>query len=372
VNLDTLTVLYASGLVVTAAGTSFIISSVFRRYDVVARLWGLGFVSGMLATIAYAVWGLSPEIWWITGVGNAALVFAMGAMWAGCREFNAVRRVLPLVAAVAALALIAVVIHGPDGGEWAGAPTMYLAIAGFTAATAVETMRGQLRRHVYARVLTVVFISISAYYLARTVVYFAAGESSVMFLSYFGTVNTTLLNIGFLTVASIAFSVLQSERNPDYRREKTSDRSSIAGVASRTLFEQQAEDWLRRAQRNDDALTLAVFEVENLDEMNIALGSEYGDRAIQTVGWFTRDNVPTAAIVGRLGVRRFAVITPTPAVGEPRDVAERVMTAIAENPIDAIEGVRALASFGVASTTDVGYDYADLARAAVVGLSQAS
>jgi diguanylate cyclase (GGDEF)-like protein len=370
-NLDTLTVLYASGLVVTAAGTSFVISFIFRRDDAVARLWGLGFISGMLATIAYAVWGYSTDLWWVTGVGNAALVFAMGAMWAGCREFNALRPVLLLVAIVAALTFVAVVVHGPDGGEWAGAPVMYVAIAGFTAATAIETMRGQLRRHVYARILAVVFVSISLYYLARTVVYFAAGETSVAFLSYFGTVNTTLLNIAFLTVASIAFSVLQSERNPDYRREKTSDRSSIPGVASRTLFEQQAEDWLRRAHRNDDPLTLAVFEVENIDQMNIALGSEYGERAIQTVGWFTRDNVPTAAIVGRLGARRFAVMTPSPAVGEPRDIAERVMTAIAENPIDALEGVRALASFGVASTAESGYDYGDLTRAAVVGLSHA-
>ncbi|GAB3606456.1 hypothetical protein GCM10027413_18650 [Conyzicola nivalis] len=371
-NLDTLTVLYASGLVVTAAGASFVISSVYRREDAVARLWGLGFISGMLATIAYAVWGYSPDLWWITGVGNAALVFAMGAMWAGCRVFNALRSLLVVPLVAATLVFAAVIVHGPNGGEWAGAPAMYLAIAGFTAATAVETLRGQLRERIYARILTVVFLLISVYYLARTVVYFAAGESSVEFLSYFGTVNTTLLNIGFLTVASISFSVLQSERNPDFRREKTSDRSSIAGVASRSLFEQQAEDWLRRAKRGDTALTLAIFEVENLDEMNIALGSEFGDRAIQTVGWFTRDNVPTASIVGRLDARRFAVMTPTPAVGEPRDVAERVMTAIAENPIDAIEGVRALATFGVASTAELGYDYADLARAAVAGLAQTS
>ncbi|WP_411698362.1 GGDEF domain-containing protein [Conyzicola sp.] len=369
-NLDTLTVLYASGLVVTAAGTSFVISSIFRRDDEVARLWGLGFISGMLATIAYAAWGYSPELWWITGIGNAALVFAMGAMWAGSRAYNAARPLLLVAMIVATIVFAAVVIHGPEGGEWAGAPVMYIAIAGFTAATAVETMRGQLRRRVYARILSVVFLAISAYYLARTVVYFVAGESSVAFLSYFGTVNTTLLNIGFLTVASISFSVLQSERIPDYAREKTSDRSTIAGVASRTLFEQQAQDWLRRAHRADDSLTLAIFEVENLDQMNIALGSEYGERAIQTVGWFTRDNVPTASIVGRLSPRRFAVITPSPAVGEPRDVAERVMTAIAENPIDEIEGVRALAAFGVATTADAGYDFADLARSAAAGLNQ--
>lgn len=367
-NLDTLTLLYASGVVVAAAGASFVISSIFRRDDEVARLWGLGFISGMLATIAYAVWGYSPELWWATGVGNAALTFAIGAMWSGCRAFNGFRPWLWIDGIVALVVLLAVVVHGPDGGEWAGAPAMYLGIAGFSTATVISTLRGNLRPRVYARILTVIFVAVAAYYFARTVVYFAYGETSDAFLISFGTVNTTLLNIGFLTIAAISFSVLQGERSPDQRREKASDRSSIAGVSSARLFEQQAEDWLRRAHRNDDSLTLAIIEVQNLDEMNIALGSEYGDRAIQTVGWFTRDNVPTTSIVGRLSTRRFAVMTQSPAVGESRSVAERVMTAIAENPIDEIEGVRATATFGVTSTSDTGYDYAQLARVAVANL----
>ena len=368
-NLDTLTLLYASGMVVAAAGASFVISSVFRRDDEVARLWGLGFISGMLATIAYAVWGYASDLWWVTGVGNAALVFAIGAMWAGCRAFNGQRSWLWAVSIVAALSFVAVVVHGPGGGEWAGAPAMYLAIAAFSAATVVSTLRGNLRPRVNARILTVVFSGVAIYYVARTVVYFFYGETSEQFLDFFGTIPTTLLNIGFLTIAAISFSVLQSERRPDDRRERSSDRTAVAGVASGRLFEQQVADWLLRAHRNDEALTLAIIEVQNLDEMNTALGSEFGDRAIQTVGWFTRDNVPTSSLVGRVGARRFAVVTQTPAVGESRVIAERVMTAIAENPIDEIEGVRAMAAFGVSSTAETGYDYADLNRAAVASLN---
>lgn len=364
-NLDTLTLLYASGLVVTAAGASFVISSILRRDDQVARLWGLGFISGMLATIAYAAWAYSPGLWWATGVGNAALTFAMGAMWSGCRVFNGLRPWLWVVTVVTAVVLFAVVLRGPDAGGWAGAAETYAAIALFSAAAAVSTLRGALRPRINARILTVVFTAVSAFYLARTIVFLAYGESSPQFLDNFGTVNTTMLNIGFLTLASISFSVLQSERRPDQRRELAADRGSIPGVSGGRLFEQQAADWLRRAHRSDEALTLAILEVENLDQMNVALGSEFGDRAIQTVGWVTRDNVPTTSIVGRISPRRFAVLTAMPSVGRDRAVAERVMTALAENPIDEIEGVRAIATFGVASTREAGYDYADLLRAAV-------
>lgn len=364
-NLDSLTVLYASGVVVTAAGVSFVVSSILRRDDQVARLWGLGFISGMLATIAYAVWEISADLWWTTGVGNAALTLAVGAMWAGCRVFNGHRPWLWVVGIVAVAVFLAVVLRGPGGGGWAGAAEMFLAISVLAAAAAVETVRGALRPRINARILTVVLAAVSAFYLARAIAFLGYGESSEVFVSYFGTVTTTLLNIGFLTLASISFSVLQSERSPDQRREKASDRGSMAGIASDRLFEQQAVDWLRRAHRSDEALTLAIFDVENLDQMNIALGSEFGDRAIQTVGWVTRDNVPTASIVGRLTPRRFAVLTPTPSVGRDRFVAERVMTALAENPIDEIEGIRAIAAFGVASTRDVGYDYAELTHAAI-------
>ena len=364
-NLDTLTLLYASGLVVAAAGASFVISSILRRDDQVARLWGLGFISGMLATIAYAVWGYSPDLWWATGVGNAALTFAVGAMWAGCRVFNGQRAWLWLVAAVAVFVLLAVVVRGPDGGGWAGAAEMFISIGALSAAAAYTTMRGALRPRINARILTVVFASVAAFYLARTIAFLAFGESSVQFVSYFGTVNTTLLNIGFLTLASISFSVLQSERSPDQRREKASERLSIPGVSTDRLFEQQATDWLRRAHRADEDLTLVIFDVENLDQMNNALGSEFGDRAIQTVGWVTRDNVPTTSLVGSLSPRRFAVLTPTPPIGRARSVAERVLTALAENPIDEIEGIRAVASFGVAGTGEAGYEFADLTRIAI-------
>ena len=367
-NLDVLTLLYASGLVVAATGASFVISSIFRRDDDVARLWGLGFISGMLATIAYAAWNYSPEVWWVTGVGNAALAFAIGAMWAGCQAFNGKRPRLWIPGLVALVVFLAVVIHGPGSSEWAGAPAEYIAIAVFSTGIVIATLTGNMRRRVNARILTVIFIAVAGYYGIRAVVYFVYGETSTQFLSDFGTVNTTLLNIAFLTIASISFSVLQTERRPGDHGEASVEQSSLAGIASTELFEQQAEDWLRRAHRADDELTLAIFEVENLDHVNNALGTDYGDRAIHTVGWITRDSVPTTSLVGRLGARRFAVMTSMPAVGASRGVAERVMTAIAENPIDEIEGVRATAAFGYADTSRAGYDYRQLFRAAVAAV----
>jgi GGDEF domain-containing protein len=358
--LDLLTLLYASGLVVISAGASFVISTLMRRDDLVARLWGFAFVSGMLATIAYAVWAESPDTWWIIGVGNGALVFAIGAMWSGARSFNERRPLLWVVGIAVTVVALSAELRGPDGGAWAGAAEMFIAITVFAAFAGLETLRGRLRRLVNGRILAVVFLGVALFYLLRSCVFLVFGEASHVFLDYFGTANTTLVNIVFITLAAIAMSVLQSERGSMRAPLDIGAQTAIVGVLPRVLFEEQAQDWLRRAEVSGDSLTLAVINVENLEHVNIALGAEYGDRSVRAVGIVTRDNVPTTSLVGSVSSRRFAVLTPTPPVGEPRQIGERVLTALAEAPIDASVGVRPVAAFGVVATGGAGYEYDEL------------
>ena len=353
--LDTQTLLYASGLVVATAGIAFVLNTILRRDSISSRLWSLGFISGMLATIAYAVWGYTPDLWWIVSIGNGALSFAVAAMWSGFRTYNS-RASLLWVAGLGALVVgLAVLIEGPDGGSWAGGAAMFLAIATFAALASVETVRGILRRSINARILTVVFL-----------VY---GETSEEFLQGFGTATTTLINIVYLTLAAISLSVLQWESaGPGPGRSRADDGGAVIG---RTKFAGLATDWLRRAECNADPLVLVLLEVDNLEHINIALGNDFGDKVIRSVERVTSESVPTASLVSSQSSTRFAVLTAPPAIGQERAIAERIHTALAEAPVDAAEGLRAIATFGVASTKTSGYSFAALMAAAVVGLKQA-
>jgi diguanylate cyclase (GGDEF)-like protein len=367
--LDTQTLLYASGLVVATAGIAFVLNTILRRDSISSRLWSLGFISGMLATIAYAVWGYAPDLWWIVSIGNGALSFAVAAMWSGFRTYNS-RASLLWVAGLGALVVgLAVLIEGPDGGSWAGGAAMFLAIATFAALASVETLRGILRRSINARILTVVFGAVALYYVVRTVVFLVYGETSEEFLQGFGTATTTLINIVYLTLAAISLSVLQWESaGPGPGRSRADDGGAVIG---RTKFAGIATDWLRRAECNADPLVLVLLEVDNLEHINIALGNDFGDKVIRSVERVTSESVPTASLVSSQSSTRFAVLTAPPAIGQERAIAERIHTALAEAPVDAAEGLRAIATFGVASTKTSGYSFAALMAAAVVGLKQA-
>jgi len=367
--LDTQTLLYASGLVVATSGIAFVLNTILRRDSMSSRLWSLGFIAGMLATIAYAVWGYTPDLWWIVSIGNGALAFAVGAMWNGFRSYNGRASLLWASAIGAAVVGIAVLVGGPDGGSWAGGEVMFVAIGAFAALASAESLRGVLRRSINARILSVVFGAVSLYYVLRTLVFLMFGESSVEFTVGFGTATTTLINIVYLTLAAISLSVLQWEATGSGQRSSRSDDDSA--VVERARFTALASDWLRRAECNGDPLVLVLLEVDNLDHINIALGSDFGDKVIRSVERITSDSVPTASIIGAQSSRRFAVITAPPAIGQGRAVAERIHTALAEAPVDAAEGIRAIATFGVATTTTSGYSFAALMAAAVVGLKQA-
>ena len=366
--LDTQTLLYASGLVVATAGGAFVLNTILRRDSVSSRLWSLGFIAGMLATIAYAVWGYTPDLWWIVSIGNGALSFAIGAMWAGFRSYNDRKSMLWIVGAGSAVVGLAVIVEGAEGGSWAGGEAMFIAIAAFAALASAETLRGVLRRSINARILTVVFGAVALYYALRTVVFLAAGEASTEFTQGFGTATTTLINIVYLTLAAISLSVLQWEA---VATRKNGQRGGTGtAVLGRSQFALIASDWLRRAEMNKDPLVLVLLDVDNLDHINIALGNDFGDKVIRSVERSALDSVPTASIVASLSTRRFAVLTSPPGIGEERAVAERIHTALAEAPVESSEGIRAIATFGVASTKTSGYSYTGLLEAAALALKQ--
>jgi diguanylate cyclase (GGDEF)-like protein len=370
--IDTQTLLLASGAVVAVAGFSFIINTVLRGADDVGRTWSISFIAGILTTLSYAVWGASPEAWWAIAVGNGALVLSLGSLWSGSRQFNDRRSWIWIPTVTSVVVAAAVLVRGQQGGAWAGAVEMFLAVAAFAALAGVETVRGRLRRSLNARVLTVVFWGVSLYYVVRCAVIIVDTSEGLVFNRYLGTITTTFVTILFVILASISLSVLISNRR--LRGDGTllgSGEPTIPGVLTRTQFEQSASDWLGRARRDHDSLVLVYLDVANLQHMNTAFGRSYGDQAITTVGRVAVEHSPSAALVGHIRGKRFAILTTAPSVGSAGGVAERLHTALVESPIDPVEGIRAIATCGLGLTDVDGYVFADLHRVTLEALGRA-
>ncbi|MET0989829.1 MAG: diguanylate cyclase, partial [Glaciihabitans sp.] len=146
----------------------------------------------------------------------------------------------------------------------------------------------------------------------------------------------------------------------------------LPGVLTTTEFEQHARNWLVRARRDRDDLVLVMMDVANLEHMNTAFGRDYGDEAIRATARIALDSLPSAALVGYRHGKRFTILTTAPRVGDAVIVAERLHTALVETPIDPVEGIRAVATCGMATTRETGYDFAALRLASIRALDDAS
>lgn len=367
--LDQLTMTALAGMVAVLCGVVFVFNTVLRRGHAAARFWSLGFVFGTLQALAYLVYEVAPDAWWALAVGNGAIVVALGMLWAGTRRAN--RRaawawIPPLGGVVVALA---VPLH-PDDGYWAGSLELFVAVVVVTVLCAVETLRGRLSRDLNARVMTVVFLALAAYYAGRLVTVLIVGYQDEFFATAFGSAPTTLLTVGVLVVSTVALSNLQLDlfRDPGAGDDVPGVGSAFAevdGVLGPRTFRSTAESWLLRSVRDRTPLGMLVVDLVNLDEIAVAFGRETADNAVRALGRAVVVEAPAATLIGRLGRGRYVLLLPVVVDDDVESVADRIGARMLDAPVEDTDRFRGSIRYGVAATGRTGGRFDALLEAAV-------
>jgi diguanylate cyclase (GGDEF)-like protein len=372
VTIDTQTMLLIQGAVVAVCSVSFMLH-VLSRNSRTGRTWTIAYISGILSGLAHAIWGFTDNSWWAVGIGNAAFVLTMAALWVGCRQFNNRPSLLWVALAATGVTALAALLEGPAGGDWAGAAITFVMLASFAALSGIETLRGLLRRNHSGRVLPVVFFGTALFYGVRTVIFLVDGPDGVIFQDYVGTPVAAFVTIVLVILATISMTVLNAGASSVASVTHAGDSpSDLPGVLGMAAFEQHARNWLVRARRERDDLVLVTMDVANLEHMNTAFGRDYGDEAIRSVARICLEYLPSAALVGYGHGKRFTILTTAPGVGDASIVAERLHTALVETPIDPVEGIRAVATCGLSTTRESGYDFAVLRSSSLRAVSEAN
>jgi diguanylate cyclase (GGDEF)-like protein len=373
--LDSATLMVMSALVTILAGSSFILNTAIQRIDIVSRLWTIAFTNGMLASLAYGFDALNPGSWLTVAVGNAAIVGAIGLVWAGCRAYNGRRPLIWIVVVGVVAAGVAVGLRGPDGGEWAGGAEMLGLVALFALLAGVEGLTGQMRPRVNARSLAVVMLVVAAFYLARCGVFLAYGPYSDMFRGYFGTNIATFVTILFMISSSVAMTSLQVERAYGDRPASIGPRSRggafSIGVLAAATFDEGARDRIDRARRRSSSVALLLIRIDGLKEINTAFGRGTGDAALQTVATVLRDVTPTSSVLGRQETANFGVLAMVSEPQATREIAEAILAEIVEARLEGASDIRLSASIGVSDSFSVAFDFDKLRDAALVALERA-
>lgn len=363
--LSTLSIVNA--LVVLVCGIAFLLETVIRRSDDVGRLWSMFFIGLVFALFAYLVGTGEPAAWWAFAGGNGAFVASLGLLWAGGRRADGRRPLLGVVLGAAVLTLAVGLLHGPGHGYWTGALALFAGAAVFCGLAASEFMRGPLGRLPSARVLAVALGVMAVYNLTRSIGYLVLGPEDPVWDAVYGAAASTLLETAVTALGAMTLSSVQAERfrrtavrNADY-----GTRVTINGMLSAADFRAQADSWLTRSVRTRTVLVLLLVELADLSEVNLAFGRAAGDAAIRLTGRIALSQAPTAALVGHLSPRRFALLLELPPHDSVEAIAGRIGHAVLSTPIDEQDRFRASTFHGIATTRSSGARYDDLYGAAV-------
>jgi GGDEF domain-containing protein len=234
---------------------------------------------------------------------------------------------------------------------------MFIGIGVFSAAGAVETLRGEMRENLNARVLTIVLSIQAAFYAARTVVFVLFGSESEVFQQWFDTEVSSYFTVALTITALVTTSVLRTDR----ARLRARPSSSSAVYSSEQVlledsFRRIFEDWVRRAEVRRDPVVVTAVALEDLDTIATAFGEAAVVDVIDTWVAGVRRHSPASALIGEDGLGRLMVVSAMPSVDDAKGQALRIFHGLLDDAGMGDTVIRPAIGIGIALSATTGYD----------------
>jgi GGDEF domain-containing protein len=357
--IDLFTVNLIVAIVTLTAGILYLVETLLRREVGAGRVWALAFLSGMLTVTAYLVWRASPEPWVAIAIGNASLVATAGFFWLGCRSFNGRgnRIAGAIMAAAVAAQLLATLVPGPRGGDWAGAVPMFIGIATFALLGAIESRRGNMGAIWSSLGFTVVLALVAVYYYARAVVLWTLGPDSELFSSWFSSSVTGIVSIVLTTVALTTATMLRSGR-VTMRHEGGGATLQVSddGILSAASYEAALPSVLRRAAASEELFAVVALRIDDLDQIGVAFGSVEQESIDEQWRSGVRRYAPTFSLVGAAADDAMLVAFEPASAADARRIASRIQRRVLDDVAERGSAVIPVMGVGIALSEDIGYD----------------
>ena len=135
-------------------------------------------------------------------------------------------------------------------------------------------------------------------------------------------------------------------------------KDEVAAVSSSEEFLSAVRDAV-----GDDAVAIALTDLDRFAQLNEQHGHDAGDLVIATWDRTLRGSLPKGSVIRRLGGDEYAVALPGASAENALIVLEEIRQHLAQHPLDAI-GATISATFGVAARPPHATDLADLVACA--------
>lgn len=117
----------------------------------------------------------------------------------------------------------------------------------------------------------------------------------------------------------------------ELRRDAETD--IVTGVANRRAFEGASRRAMERARQNQQPLAVLLVDVDHFKRINDRFGHGAGDHVLETIAERARRCLRKQDLLCRYGGDEFAVLLPETTQEGACEVAERIRTAIASQPV---------------------------------------
>jgi hypothetical protein len=361
--LDNFTVSLAAAVVIVVSGVMYLFETLMRKDGLSGRLWAVAFLAGILTVLSYLVWAAAPDAYLAVAVGNAGFVASAGFIWLGCRAYNdrPLRWSGSVVAAFVLIAGVAVLVAGPDGGDWAGAVPLFIGTGLMALFGAIESRQGAIGRRWSSLGLTIVLGIEAVWFTARTLVFVAYGPDSEVFATWFNTIVSSFLTITLTIVAVVVTSVLRaSESNLRGQPDVYTLSVGVDGVLLPASFRSATATLIERAARQGETICVVSVRIDDLGRIATAFGPAEAEQVAAAWRAGVREYVPTAALVGDGESGSLLVAFLTTSFSDVRRMASIMHRRLLDDFGALGVSVVPVVGVGIALTDRLGYDFTTL------------
>jgi len=134
----------------------------------------------------------------------------------------------------------------------------------------------------------------------------------------------------FMTLANQAALAIENSQLYEMIKRR-SDTDSITGLWNHGFFQYQLSKLLRACQKNRQALSLLILDIDNFKILNDTLGHQHGDIVLKELGFILKDSSRDVDFVCRYGGEEFSVILPQINKDQAQEIAERIRKRVAQH-----------------------------------------